>query len=110
MKYVKYGNFLKIQTQLLSNIINCIPVHQLNQGGRRSQQKIIGNSDKSSTVHQNILSPLVRKGADLEVIEDKAEQLLDRTRLNKYQNNKTRPNEFTKLILQQKYEKIKKKD
>ena len=69
-------------------------------------KQIEGNPQKSSPVLQNILSSLVREGADLEVIEDKAEQLLDRTRLNKLRNNKTGPNEFTKLIeLKQKYDK-----
>ena len=72
----------------------------------RFNKKIVGNSQKSSAVRQNILSSLVREGADLGVIEDKAEQLLDHTRLNKLRNNKTRPSKFTKLIeLKQKYEK-----
>ena len=69
-------------------------------------KEIVGNTQKSSTVHQNILSPLVCEGADLEVIESKAEELLDHTRLNKLWKNKTGPNEFTKLIeLKQKCEK-----
>ena len=69
-------------------------------------KEIVGNTQKSSAVRQNILSSLVCEGADLEVTEDKAEQLLDCTRLNKLRNNKTRPNEFTKLIeLKQKYNK-----
>ena len=59
-----------------------------------------------SSFHLDILSTLVHEGADLEVIEDKAEQLLDRTHLKKLPNNKIRPNEFTKLTeLKQKYDK-----
>ena len=49
---------------------------------------------------------LVYEGVDLEVIEDKAEQLLVCSCLNKLRNNKTGPNEFSKLIeLKQKYNK-----
>ena len=69
-------------------------------------KEIVRNTHKSIAVRQNILSSLVREGADLEVTEDKAEQLLDRTCLNKLRNNKTGPNEFSKLIeLKQKYDK-----
>ena len=64
----------------------------------RINKKIVGNTQKCSAVR----SSLVREGTDLEVIE----QFLDRTCLNKLRNNKTGPNEFTKLIeLKQKYDK-----
>ena len=61
-------------------------------------KEIIGNSRKSSALRRNILLSLVREGADLEIIEDNAQQLLDRTHLNKLQNDKTGPNEFITLI------------
>ena len=73
---------------------------------RELTKEIVGSPQKSSAVRRNILSSLVREDDDLEVIEDNAEQLLDRTHLNKLRNNKTGPNEFTKLIeLKQKYDK-----
>ena len=57
-----------------------------------------------------MLSSLVREGANLEVIEDKAVRLLHRTRLNMLRNTKTGPNEFTKLIeIKQKYDERKDK-
>ena len=83
---------------------SCSPIKPKRE--RELTKEIVGNTQKSSAVRQNILSSLVREGADLEVIEDKAEQVLDRTRLNKLRNNKIGPNEFTKLIeLKQKYDK-----
>ena len=54
-----------------------------------------GNPHKTSAARRNVLSTLFRQGADLEVIEDKAEHLLDRTRLSKLQNIKTGPNYLT---------------
>ena len=73
---------------------------------RELTEEILENTQKSRAVCQNISSSLVRESANLKVIEDKAEQLLDRTHLNKLRNNKTGHNEFTKLIeLKQKYEK-----
>ena len=73
--------------------------------GRKLTKEVVRKSQKSSAVRRNILSSLVREGADLEVIEYKTQQLLDRTCLNKLRNNKTGPNEFTKLIeLKQKYD------
>ena len=73
---------------------------------RELTKEIVGNPQKSIAVRRNILSSLVREDADLEVIENKTEQLLDRTRLNKLRNNKTGTTKFTKLIeLKQKYSK-----
>ena len=53
---------------------------------------MVGNPHKTSAARRNVLSTLFRQGADLEVIEAKAEHLLDRTRLSKLQNIKTGPN------------------
>ena len=82
----------------------CSPIKPKQE--RELTKKIVGNPQKSSAFHRDILPSLVYEGADFEVIEDKAEQLLDRTYLNKLPDNKTRPNEFTKLIqLKQRYDK-----
>ena len=84
---------------------SCSPIKPKRE--RELTKEIVRNTQKFSAVRQNILSPLVRESANLEVIEDKAQQLLDRTRLNKLRNNKTEPNKFIKLIeFKQKYEKI----
>ena len=59
---------------------------------REFTKEMVGNTHKTSAARRNVLSTLFRQGADLEVIEDKAEHLLDRTRLSKLQNIKTGPN------------------
>ena len=83
---------------------SCSPIKPKRE--RELTKEIVRNPQKSRAVQQNILSSLLCEGADLEVIEDKAEQLLDRTRLNKLLNNKTGRNEFSKLIeLKEMYDK-----
>ena len=68
---------------------SCSPIKSKRE--RELTKEIVGNTQKSSAVRQNILSSLVREDADLEVIKDKAEQLLDRTRLNNFEIIKQNP-------------------
>ena len=83
---------------------SCSPIKP--QRERELIKETVGNSQISSALRWNILSSLVREGADLEIIEDKAERLLDRTHLNNLRNNKTGPNKFTKLTeLKKNYDK-----
>ena len=83
---------------------SCSPIKPKRE--RELTKEMVKNPQKSRAVQQNILSSLVYEGADLEVIENKAEQLLDHTRLNKLLNNKTGRNEFSKLIeLKEMYDK-----
>ena len=59
---------------------------------RTLTKEIVGNPQKSSAVRRNILTSLVCKDADLEVMEGKEEQHLDHSRLSNFRNNKIGPN------------------
>ena len=75
---------------------SCSPIKPTRE--RELTNETVRNPQKSSTICRDILSSLVRGGADLEGIGYKAEQLLNHTCLSKLRNNKTEPNEFTELI------------
>ena len=64
-----------------SGLHSCSPVKPKRE--RELPKEILGNPHKSSLVRRDIFLSLVYKGADLEIREGKADNPLNRTRLNK---------------------------
>ena len=60
--------------------------------------ELIQGTIRASTVKRNILSSMLKDGAELDDIENKAEQLLDRRALNKIRIQGKGESEFSKLV------------
>ena len=82
---------------------SCSPLKP--KGENQIAKEIKSSNLKPCFVKRNILSSLVKEGAEMNVTEDKASKLLNRTVLNKIKKNSTKT-EFSKLLeLKDKYQK-----